>query len=65
VRKAMEELPDDLRKTFLMCQFSDLTQLQIGEVLGIPPGTVASRRNRALFLIREKLKLGENETNDK
>lgn len=55
-RAALEALPEELRRTLLLCQFSDLTLEEIGRTLGIPPGTVASRKNRALQRLREGLR---------
>ena len=55
VRAAVEALPDDLRRVVLMTECSGLTYDEIGEILEIPPGTVGSRRNRALKKLRRLL----------
>jgi RNA polymerase sigma-70 factor (ECF subfamily) len=55
VRAAVESLPDDLRRVVFMCEFSGLGYDEIASALGVPTGTVGSRRNRALKLLREKL----------
>jgi len=55
MREQIEKLPEDVRETLLMCEFSDMNYEQIGQALGIPAGTVASRRNRALKILKEKL----------
>ncbi len=52
LQAALETLPKDLRETFLMCQFSDMSHDEIGEALGIKAGTVASRKNRALISLK-------------
>ena len=55
VRAAVLALPDDLRSVVLLCEFSDMSYEEIARVLRIPPGTVASRRHRALKLLRKRL----------
>lgn len=48
LRRAIEQLPADLRNAVLLCEFSEMSYGQIGELLGVPAGTVGSRRNRAI-----------------
>ena len=55
VRAAVDALPDRLKEPVMLCAFSDMTYRQVGEALGIPPGTVASRRNQALEHLRAAL----------
>jgi RNA polymerase sigma-70 factor (ECF subfamily) len=55
LRAAVEALPEDLRGVVLLSEFSEMSYDEIGRALSIPPGTVGSRRNRALKLLREKL----------
>jgi RNA polymerase sigma-70 factor (ECF subfamily) len=55
VRAAVEQLPEKLRDVMLLCEFSELSYAEVGEVLEIPPGTVGSRRNQALVKLRECL----------
>lgn len=52
VRKAVDALPDDLKRVLLLSEVAGMKHDEIGDVLGIPAGTVASRRHRAF----EKLK---------
>lgn len=56
---ALESLDEDLRKTFLICEFSDLSQEEIAQILNVAVGTVGSRRNRAIKAIQ--LHLQQNE----
>lgn len=56
VRAAVEALPERLRRVVVLCEVSDLTYAQVGEILGIPAGTVGSRRNQALALLRGRLR---------
>ncbi len=58
VRAAVQTLPDELRNVVLLCELTDMTYEQIGRVLGIPPGTVGSRRHRALDVLRRALETG-------
>jgi len=55
VRHAVEQLPDTLRSVVVLCELSPLTYAEIGRLLSIPPGTVGSRRNKALELLRGAL----------
>lgn len=55
LRDAVHALPDDLRTVILLTAFTDLNYDQVGEALGIPAGTVGSRRNRALKRLRAAL----------
>jgi len=55
VREAVLALPDDLRQVIVLCEFSGMKYEQIAEALSIPPGTVGSRRHRALTKLRELL----------
>ena len=60
VREAVESLPDELRSVVVLCECTGLTYDEVAEILGIPTGTVGSRRHRALRLLRERL--GTTET---
>lgn len=57
LRAALEALPLELRETLLLCQFSEMSHEEIAAVLKISPGTVASRKNRALAILKEKWNL--------
>ncbi len=59
VRAAVEALPERLRRVVMLCEVGELSYAEVGETLGIPAGTVASRRNHALRRLRETL--GEEE----
>ena len=54
MRNAIETLPDALRHVLLLTEFTDMKQTEIGDLLGIPAGTVASRRNTAVRRLKEK-----------
>jgi RNA polymerase sigma-70 factor (ECF subfamily) len=43
----LDSMPDDLRDVFVLYEIEEQSTVQIAEVLGIPPGTAASRLRRA------------------
>lgn len=53
VRRAIDALPERLRSVLVMCLYANLDYTEIGSALGIPAGTVGSRRNEAVAKIRE------------
>lgn len=55
VRAAIEALPERLREVILLTEFSELTHQEIGKTLGIPAGTVGSRRNTAIAQLSAQL----------
>jgi RNA polymerase sigma-70 factor (ECF subfamily) len=55
VRKAISKLSPTLRVPVLLRYMEDLSYEDIGEVLNISPGTVASRLNRAHKILEQKL----------
>lgn len=57
LRQAMRELPSTSRDVLLLAEFSGLRGAEIAQVLGIPAGTVASRKHHAME--RLKALLGE------
>ena len=59
VRQAVEALPERLRRVVMLCEVGGLSYAEVAATLGIPEGTVASRRNHALRRLREAL--GEEE----
>jgi RNA polymerase sigma-70 factor, ECF subfamily len=59
VRAAIDALPERLRQVVVLAEYSDLTQPEIGVALGIPAGTVGSRRHAALAQLSRQLDLEE------
>jgi RNA polymerase sigma-70 factor (ECF subfamily) len=55
VRVAIEALPERLREVILLTEYSELTHQEIGTTLGIPAGTVGSRRNTAIAQLSQQL----------
>ena len=56
VRRAVSKLPQGLRDVVELGVFQDLPYAQVGEILGIPVGTVKSRMFNALRKLKELLK---------
>ena len=52
VRRAVDALPDDLKRVVLLSEIGGMKHDDIAHVLQIAPGTVASRRSRAFALLR-------------
>lgn len=55
VHAMIDALPEELRLLLALSAFEDLNSREIGDVLGIPEGTVRTRLQRARQLLREKL----------
>jgi RNA polymerase sigma-70 factor, ECF subfamily len=55
VWRAVSRLSSKLRAVVVLRYYSDLSYLEISEVLGIPLGTVKSRLNQALIEVRDEL----------
>jgi len=55
VREAIDRLPPKYREVLILRDLQDLSYIEIGEVLGIPGGTVRSRINRARLALKDKL----------
>jgi RNA polymerase sigma-70 factor (ECF subfamily) len=60
LRAAIESLPERLRAVLVLCELSELSYQQVAEVLGIPVGTVGSRRNTALRELNTLLRAKED-----
>ncbi len=56
VRKAVEALPEGERECLTLSEFHGFKYSEIGEILGIPLGTVKSRMFSAVQHLREALK---------
>lgn len=53
--RAMSQIEPELRQIFQLKEVDELTYAQIGEIVGIPEGTVGSRLNRARRELRDQL----------
>lgn len=59
LRQALRKLPGSAREVLLLAEFSGLAGAEIAKVLGVPAGTVASRKHHAMQ--RLKALLGETD----
>lgn len=55
ILRAIESLPDKLRKVIILYEFEDYSYEQISKKLNIPTGTVKSRINTARKILQESL----------
>jgi RNA polymerase sigma-70 factor (ECF subfamily) len=55
VRAAVEALPEKLRRVVVLSEYAELSYAEISAILGVPTGTVGSRRNTALRQLGEAL----------
>jgi RNA polymerase sigma-70 factor, ECF subfamily len=55
VQAAIRTLPEDFRAAVVLCDIVGLDYAEIGESLGIPPGTVRSRIHRGRAQLRKAL----------
>ena len=56
IDRAVKKLPQRYREAFVLRDLQELSYEEIGEVLGVPVGTVKSRVNRARTLLKDELK---------
>src|SRR5579863_4100229 len=52
----IDGLPRELRETLTLSMVEEMSSAEVGEVLGIPPGSVRERLWRARQLLKEKLR---------
>ena len=55
IQRAIDELPERLKRVLLLCELAGMSYGEVAAVLGVKQGTVGSRRNRALALLRKRL----------
>jgi RNA polymerase sigma-70 factor (ECF subfamily) len=55
VRSAIEAIPEPFRETIVLRDLEDLSYAEIGEVTGVPVGTVMSRLSRARAMLAKEL----------
>jgi len=54
--EVLDAMPIDLRPVFVMAELEEMTMAEIAEILGLAPGTVASRLRRARGEFHEQAK---------
>jgi RNA polymerase sigma factor (sigma-70 family) len=55
VRRAIEAIPEPFRETIVLRELEDLSYAEIGEVTGVPIGTVMSRLARGRAMLAKEL----------
>ena len=55
LKEALRRLPKELRDVVILRYFADCTLAETADILGIPPGTAATRQRKALQLLRLEL----------
>src|SRR6185295_13365491 len=55
VQRAVDELPDHLKRVLVLCELAGMSYGEVAAATGVKEGTVGSRRNRALELLRKRL----------
>jgi RNA polymerase sigma factor (sigma-70 family) len=55
MQRVIEELPEPLKRVLLLCELAGMSYGEVAAVTGVREGTVGSRRNRALALVRKRL----------
>lgn len=53
--EAIDRLPEKQRTTIILFYFQDMDIVSTAQILGVPPGTVKSRLNKARRLLKEAL----------
>ena len=56
LHELIDELPAELRKTLLLSAIEELNSREVGEVMGVPEGTVRTRLMRARTELRTRFK---------
>lgn len=55
IHALIDSLAEDLRVPLVLSSFEELNSREIGEILGIPEGTVRTRLQRAREILRQKM----------
>lgn len=56
VRECVQQLPDEFRQAVILRDMEGLDYEEVGQVLGVPPGTVRSRIHRGRVLLQQMLR---------
>ncbi len=56
VRQCLGRLPEEFRTAVVLRDMEGMSYEEVGEILGVPPGTVRSRIHRGRLLLQEMLK---------
>lgn len=58
VHRILAEMDEDMRVAFMLFELEEMTMSEVAELLGVPPGTVASRVRRARDFFRARANRG-------
>ena len=64
ILRAVDNLPTKLRQIVILFEFEELSYEQIARKTGLPQGTIKSRLFNARKILREKLKMLKENTNE-
>ena len=56
LQRRISELPDRLSEVLVLRYYHDLSEREIAQIAGVPPGTVKSRLHKAVQILREGVK---------
>jgi RNA polymerase sigma-70 factor (ECF subfamily) len=59
LNELLEEMPMELRTVFILFELEQMSRTEVARILGLPPGTVASRLSKARAIFEEKLAASE------
>jgi RNA polymerase sigma-70 factor (ECF subfamily) len=59
LRRAIDRLPDEQKAVVLLSEIQGLKYQDIGEILGVPVGTVKSRMHTAMGTLKDLLTVAE------
>ncbi|QNI37256.1 RNA polymerase sigma factor [Edaphobacter albus] len=54
LRRMIDALPEDLRRTLMLCAIEEMTSSEVAEIMGIPEGTVRTRVMRAKAELKKR-----------
>src|SRR5690606_33969779 len=64
IRNAIDGLPETLKRVLLLSELAGMSYREIAAVMRVKEGTIGSRRNRAIALLRERLQAQGVQWND-
>jgi len=64
IREAIDGLPEALKRVLLLSELAGMSYREIAAVMRVKEGTIGSRRNRAIALLRERLQAQGVQWND-
>ena len=59
LRRAIDQLPDEQKAVVILSEIQGMKYQDIGEILGVPVGTVKSRMHTAMEKLKDLLSVAE------